>query len=100
MNALTTVELWKIMEDKFFRPRIVTYDMYMLLIIKQSKGALHLTFFWQIKGTVRKLRTWVSRKYSYQRFFFIANMQDPEIQRELQREIFEPAQSLRLGNNI
>ena len=38
IDTLTTVELWKIMEDTFIRPRNVTFDRYMLLTTKQSKG--------------------------------------------------------------
>ena len=38
METLTTVELWRIMEDTLNRPRNITFDRYRLFTTKQSKG--------------------------------------------------------------
>ena len=64
---LTTVELWQIMESTFIRRRNITFDRYMLLTNKKSKGESIEDFFWKIEGIVRELRSWKSRKYFHQR---------------------------------
>ena len=38
LDTLILVELWRITEEAFLRPRIIIFDRYMLLSTKQSKG--------------------------------------------------------------
>ena len=38
MDIMTTVELWNIMEYTLIRQRNISFDKYMLLTTKQSKG--------------------------------------------------------------
>ena len=45
MDTLTTVELWNIMESTFIRHRNISFDSYMLLTTKQSKGESIEHFF-------------------------------------------------------
>ena len=96
MDILTTVELWNIMESTFIRQRNITFDRYMLLIIKQSQGELIEHFFGKLKEYSDKC-DFGNQGDTLIRDLFIANMQDPEIQRQLLRETHEPAQALRLA---
>ena len=49
MHILTTVELWTIMESTFIRQGNITFDRYMLLTTKQSKGESIEHFFAKLK---------------------------------------------------
>ena len=91
MDTLTTVELWHIMESTFIRQRNITFDRYMLLKTKQLKGESIEHFFGKLKELSENCDLGD---------LFIANMQDPEIQRELLRETLEPPQALRLAINM
>ena len=99
MDILTTVELWNIMEATFTRQRNITFDRYMLLTTKQMKRESIEHFFSKLKELSENydLR---NQEDTLMRDLFIANMQDPEILRELLRETLEPAQSLRLAINM
>ena len=99
MDILTTVELWNIMEATFFRQRNITFDRYMLLNTKQSKGESIEHFFGKLKEISENCDLG-NQEDTLIRDLFIANMQDPEIQRELFRETLEPAQALRLAINM
>ena len=78
METLTTVELWKIMEDTFTRPRNITFDRYMLLATFQSKEESNEHFFGKLKKLSGNcdLR---NQEDNHIRDLFIANMQDPEV---------------------
>ena len=100
MDILTTAELWNIMEASFIiRQRNITFDRYMLLTAKQSKGESIEHFFGKLKELSEKCELG-SQEDTLIRDLFIANMQDPEIQRELLRETLEPAQALRWAINL
>ena len=99
MVILTTAELWNIMEATFIRQRNITFDRYMLLTTKESKGESIEHFFGKLKELSENCELG-SQEDSLIRDLFIANMQDPEIQRELLRETLEPAQALRLAINM
>ena len=99
MDILTTVELWNIMKATFIRQRNITFDMYMLLTTKQSKGESIEHFFGKLKELSENCELG-SQEDTLIRDLFIANMQDPEIQRELLRETLEPAQALRSAINM
>ena len=99
MDILTTAELWNIMESTFIRQRNITFGRYMLLTTKQSKGESIEHFFGKLKE-LSENSDLGNQEDTLIRDLFIANKQDPEIQRELLREILEPAQVLRLAINM
>ena len=99
MDILTTAELWNIMEATFIRQRNITFDRYMLPTTKQSKGESIEHFFGKLKELSENCELG-SQEDTLIRDLFIANMQDPEIQRKLLRETLEPAQAPRLAINI
>ena len=71
----------------------------MLLTTKQSKGESIEHFIGKLKELSENCDLG-DQEDTLIRDLFIANMQDPEIQRELLREILEPLQALRLAINI
>ena len=99
MDILTTVELWNIMESTFIRQRNITFDRYMLLTTKQLKGESIKHFFGKLKE-ISESCDLGDQEDTLIRDLFIANLQDPEIQRELLRETLEPPQALRLDTNM
>ena len=99
MDILTTVELWKIIEDTSIRPSNFTFNRYMLLTTKQSKRESIEHFFGQLKELSENCDLG-NQEDTFIGDLFLANMQDPEIQREILRGILEPAQALRLAKNM
>ena len=73
--------------------------MYTLLTTKQSKGESIEHFFDKLKELSENCDLG-NQEDTLIRDLFIANMQHPEIQRELLRETLEPAQALRLTINM
>ena len=71
----------------------------MLLTTKQSKGKCIEHFFGKLKELPENCDLG-NQEVTLIRDLFIANMQDPEIQRELFRETLEPPQALRLAINM
>ena len=67
MDILTTGELWNIMEATFIRQRNITFDRYMLLTTKQSKGESIEHFFWRnyprIVNSEAKRTLWLETCY-------------------------------------
>ena len=99
MDILTRAELWHIMETTFIRQRNVTFDGYMLLIAKKSKGESFEHFCGKLQELSENCDLG-NQEDTLTRDLFIANMQDSDIQRELLRETLEPAQALRLALNM
>ena len=99
MDSLTTAELWTIMEAAFIRQRNITFDRYVLLTTKQTREESIEHFFGKLKELSENCELG-SQEDTLIRDLFIANMLDPEIQRELLRETLEPAQALRLAINM
>ena len=99
MDILTTAELWTIMESAFIRQRNITFDRYVLLTAKQTRGESIERFFEKLKELSENCELG-SQEDTLIRDLFIANMLDPEIQKELLRETLEPAQALRLAINM
>ena len=99
IDILTTAELWNIIEATFIRQRNITFVWYMILTTKQSKRESIEHFFGKLKELSENCELG-SQEDTLIRELFIANMQDPEIQRELLRENLEPAQALRLAINM
>ena len=89
------------MEEAFIRPRIITFERYMLLTTKQMKGESIELFYVNLKEMS------VNCQLGNQedtliiiRDLFIADMQDSETQKELLKETVEPAHALRLAINM
>ena len=99
MDTMTTVELWNITESTFIRQRNITFNRYMLLTTKQSKGESMEHFFGKLKELSENCDLG-DQEDTLIRDLFIANTQDPEIQRELHRETLETPQALRLAINM
>ena len=99
MDILTTADFWNITEATFICQRNITFDRYMLLTTKQSKGESIEHFFGRLKELSENCELG-SQEDTLIRDLFIANMQDPEIQREFLRETLEPAQALPLAINM
>ena len=87
------------MESAFIRQRNITFDRYVLLTTKQTRGESIEHFFGKLKELSENCELG-SEEDTLIRDLFIANMLDPEIQRELLRETLEPAQALRLAINM
>ena len=49
MDSLSTAELWTIMETAFIRQRNITFDRYVLLTTKQTRGESIEHFFGKLK---------------------------------------------------
>ena len=87
------------MESAFIRQRNITFDRYVLFTTKQTRGESIEHFFGNLKELSENCELG-SQEDTLIRDLFIANMLDPEIQRELLRETLEPAQALRLAINM
>ena len=99
MDILTTAELWTIMESAFICQRNITFDRYVLLTTKQTRGESIEHFFGQLKELSENCELG-NQEDTLIRDLFIANMLDPDIQKKLLRETLEPAQALRLAINM
>ena len=99
MDSLTTAELWTIMEAAFIRQRNITFDSYVLLTTKQTRGESIEHLFGKLNELSENCELG-SQEDALIRNLFIANLLDPEIQRELLRETLEPAQAIRLAINM
>ena len=99
MDTLNVVELWRITERVFIRPRNIIFDRYMRLTTKQSnRGSIKHLF-----GKLQELSENFELRNQEDTLIidlFIAKMQDPKVQRKLLRETVESAQALRLAINI
>ena len=92
MDTLTTVEIWRIMEESFIRPSNITFDSYMLLTTKQSKAESFEQFFGKLKELSENCELG-NREDILIKDLFTANMQESEFQRKLLRKTVEPSQA-------
>ena len=85
------------MEEAFTRPRNITYDRYMLLATKQSKGRKSIEhFFGKLKELSENLELG-NQEHTFIRDLFFANIQDSEIQKKLLKDTVDSAQALSLA---
>ena len=96
MDTLTTVDLWRIIENPFIRPRNITFVRYMLLTTKQSMGESIKRSFGKLRGLKENCELG-NQEETLIRDLFIANMHDSEIQKELLKKTVDSAQALRLA---
>ena len=87
------------MEAAFIRQRNITFDSYVLLTTKQTRGESIEHLFGKLNELSENCELG-SQEDTLIRNLFIANLLDPEIQRELLRETLEPAQAIRLAINM
>ena len=87
------------MEDTFTRQFNIIFVRYMLHTTKQSKAESIEQFFGKLKELSAKCDLG-NQGNTLIRDLFFANMQDLEFQKKLIRETVEPAQALRLANNM
>ena len=95
----TTQQLWEELELTFIRPRNVTFDRYLLLTRRQQKGET----LEQFHSALRSLAEFCqlgTLEDGLLRDIFTANMNDPEIQKELLKVTLEPEKALELAISI
>ena len=89
------------MEEAFIRPRIITFERYVLLTTKQMKGESIEHFYVYLKEMSVNCQLGNQEEtLIIIRDLFIADMQDSETQKELLRETVEHAHALRLAINM
>ena len=79
---LTTLKLWEMMEIAFIRPRNITFYRYEFFSRKQKKGETVEQFYSILKELVENC-DFENREEVITRDFFITNILDEDIQREL-----------------
>ena len=98
IDTLSTAEFWKIVEFAFIRPRNITFDRHIFLIAKQLRGETVEHFYGKLKELAKNC-DFKTKEETLIRVF-ITNLIDPEIQKELLKQIVEPHQALQLANNM
>ena len=86
IDALSTVEFWKIVEDAFIRRRNIT------LITKQLRGKAVDHFYGKLKE-MAEICDFENKEETLIRDVFITNLIDPEIQKEFHKQTVEPRQT-------
>ena len=92
----TTQELWEELELTFIRPRIVTFDRYLLLTRRQRKGET-VEKFHSALTSLAEFCQLGALEDNLLRDIFTANMTDPEIQKKLVKVTLEPEKALELA---
>ena len=98
MDTLTTVELGRIMEEAFIRPRVIIFDRY-ASYHETVKGRVHRPFLWQNKGVIGKLRTWKPRRLFNQRPLYCQHARFQNSERTIDR-IYQPCSRNTFGKNM
>ena len=96
---LTTLKLWEMMEIAFIRPRNITFDWYVFFSRKQKNGETVEQFYSVLKELADNC-DFENREEVIIRDFFITNMLDDDIQRELLRDTVDPERALSLAVNM
>ena len=99
IDALTTVDFWKIVEEAFIRPRNITFDRHVFLITKKLWGEVVEHFYGKLKGLAENCDL-KNKKETLIRDIFLTKRIDPEIQKELFKQTVEPRQALELAINM
>ena len=99
IDTLTTVDLWKIVEEAFIRPRNITFDRHVFQITKQHRGETVEHFYGKLKELTENC-DFGNKEETLIRDVFITNLMDPEIQKELLKQTVEPRQALELAINM
>ena len=99
IDTLATVDLRKIVEEAFIRPRNITFDRHVFLITKQLRGETVEHFYGKLKELAENC-DFENKEETLIRDVFITNLMDPEIQKELLKQTVEPRQALELAINM
>ena len=99
IDTLTTVDFWKIVEEAFIRPRNIIFDRLVFLITKRLRGETVEHFYGKLKELADN-SDFENKEETLIRDVFIANLIDPEIQKELLKQTVEPRQALELAINM
>ena len=82
IDALSTAELWKIVEDAFIRPRKNTFDRHIFRITKRLRGEIVEPFPLNLEELSENC-DFGNKEETLIRDVFITNLIDPETQKEL-----------------
>ena len=99
VENIMTLQLWEELELKFIRPRNVTFDNYLLLTRRQQKGETMEQFHSALRSLAEFCQLGALED-SLLRDIFTANMNDPEIQKELLKVALDPEKALELPISI
>ena len=99
VENITTQQLWEELELTFIRPRNVTFDRYLLLTRRQQKGETMEQFHSALRSLAEFCQLGALED-GLLRDIFTANMNDPEIQKELLKVTLEPEKALELAISI
>ena len=99
IDTLTTVDIWKIVEEAFIRPRNITFDRHVFLITKQLRGETVDHFYGKLKDSAENC-DFEKKEETLIRNAFITNLMDPEFQKELLKQTVEPRQASELAINM
>ena len=99
IDTLATIDFWKIVEEAFIRPRNITFDRHVFLIIKKLRGETVEHFHGKLKELAENC-DFENKEETLIRDVFITNLIDSEIQKELLKQSVEPRQALELAINM
>ena len=99
VENITTQQLWDELELTYIRPRIVTFDRYLLLTRRQQKGETMEQFHSALRSPAEFCQPGTLED-GLLRDIYTANMNDPEIQKELLKITLEPEKALELVISI
>ena len=99
IDALSTAEIWKVVEDAIIRPRNITFDRHVFLITKQLRGET-VEFFYEKLKQLAENCDFENTEETLIRDVFITNLIGPENQKKLLQQRVEPKQALDLAINM
>ena len=99
VENITTQQLWEELELTFIRPRNVTFDRYLLLTRRQQKSETMEQFHSALRSLAEaEFCQLGALEDGLLRDIFTANMNDPEIQKELLKVTLEPEKGTRISH--
>ena len=99
LEAISTKNLWDILNTTFIRIHNITFDRYLFLTRKQQKGEPIEKFYGHLKELSENCDLG-EKGDTIIRDVFITNMQNEDIQKELLKETVDPDRALAIAINI
>ena len=99
LEAISTKNLWDVLNTTFIRIHNITFDRYLFLTRKQQKGEPIGKFCGHLKELSENCDLG-EKEDTIIRDVFIANMQNEDIQKELLKETVDPDRALAIAINI
>ena len=93
VEKITTLQLWEELDLTLIRPRNVTFDRYLLLTRRQQKGETVEQFHSALRSLAEFCQLGALEN-GLLRDIFTANMNDPEIQKELLKVTLDQEKAL------